>query len=148
MSNDEIPIPAGIPNVAGVDAPEGFTRNYVTIFKSYFCKYACDKEWDSFYEPDVLMNEELRNNAKAVFNERTEEEFHNALYDNDADYAHLVRYVVDCLVRQGLLREERKGEGNTVYWRTDKMKALCPEIIRVGLPVIDDLVRKYDSRSL
>ena len=147
MGDEEIRIPAGIPSVAGADAPEGFTKNYVTIFKGYFCKHACDKEWDNFYEPDVLMNDELRDRARAVFNEMTEEEFHNALYDNDAAYARLVRYVIDCLINQGLLQFERKGEGDTVYWRTDKMKELCPEILGVDLPVIDDIVRKYDSQK-
>ena len=71
MSDDESSIPAGIPNVAGVDAPEGFTRNYVTISMGYFCKYACKQEWDSFYEPDVLMNQELRDNARVIFIEKT-----------------------------------------------------------------------------
>jgi hypothetical protein len=28
--------------------------------------------------------------------------------------------------------------------RTDKLKALCPEILRVMLPVIDPLVEEYD----
>lgn len=79
-------IPAGIAKPTGEDAPEGFTKNSVTVFKGYFCKYVCQKSWNNFYE-DVLLNEELRTNAKAIFNERTEEEFHNARYDNNADYA-------------------------------------------------------------
>ena len=69
MSNPEIP--AGAPKPTGEDAPEGFTKNYVTIFKGYFCKFACEKEWDDFYEVDVLLNQELRNNARAIFNEKT-----------------------------------------------------------------------------
>ena len=32
---------------------------------------------------------ELRNNARTVFNEQSEVEFHNALYDSYADYARL-----------------------------------------------------------
>src|SRR2546430_15728109 len=32
----------------------------LAVFKSYFCKYVCQKEWDNFYEEDILMNEELR----------------------------------------------------------------------------------------
>ena len=63
VMNDQIP--PGIPQPIGVDAPEGFTKNYITIFKGYFCKSVCQKEWDNFYEEDVLMNEELRNNARA-----------------------------------------------------------------------------------
>ena len=76
---------AGIPQIPGEGAPEGFTRNYVNVFKGYFCKFACQKNWDNFHEEEVLLNKELRDNARAVFNEQTEQEFHNALYDKDAD---------------------------------------------------------------
>jgi hypothetical protein len=55
--NDQITPPTG---------PEGFTKNYVAVFKGYFCKYVCEKEWDNFYEEDILMNEELRNNASTI----------------------------------------------------------------------------------
>ena len=96
VMNDQVP--PGIPQPTGEDAPEGFTKNYITIFKGYFCKSVCQKEWDNFYEEDVLMNEELRNNARAVINEQSEGEFHNALYDSNAGYALLVRYVLDSLV--------------------------------------------------
>jgi hypothetical protein len=139
------PVPAGIPKVPGVGAPEGFTRNHLTIFKGYFCKFACEKEWDVFYEPEVLLNEELRRNARAVLNEESEEEFHNALYDSNECYARLVRYVLDCLLRQDML-EEKKKPGDTSYWRTEKMRELCPEIRNVLLPVIDDIVERYDAK--
>jgi hypothetical protein len=46
-------IPAGSPHVPGEDAPEGFTKNYVTVFKGYFCKYVCKQAWDNFYEEEV-----------------------------------------------------------------------------------------------
>ena len=140
------PIPAGTPNPTREDAPEGFTVNYITIFKWYFCKYACEKAWDDFYEENVLMNEELRNNARAVLNEQTEEEFHNALYDSNSDYARLVRYVLEHLVSQGLLNKQKQQGRDSIYWRTDKLKELCPDIIRVQLPVIDSLVDEYDRQ--
>jgi hypothetical protein len=60
--NDQIQPPIG---------PEGFTKNYVAVFKGYFCKYVCQKEWDNFYE-DILLNEELRNNARSAINELNE----------------------------------------------------------------------------
>jgi hypothetical protein len=60
--NDQIPPPTG---------PEAFTKNYVALFKGYFCKYVCQKEWDNFYEEDILMNEELRNNARAVIESKS-----------------------------------------------------------------------------
>jgi hypothetical protein len=53
-------IPSGIPKPVGEDAPEGFTKNEVTIFKGYFCRYICQKDWDNFYEEQVFMNEELK----------------------------------------------------------------------------------------
>jgi len=91
--NDQIPPPTG---------PEGFTKNYVAVFKGYFCKYVCQKELDNFYEEDILMNEELRNNARSAINERMEREFQSALYDSNSGYALLVRYVLDSLVNQAL----------------------------------------------
>jgi hypothetical protein len=126
---------------------EGFTKNYVALFKGYFCKFICQKEWDNFYEEDILMNEELRNNARPVINEQSEGEFQGALYDSNAGYALLVRYVLDSLVNQARFKEEREEGRHSVYLRTDKLKALCPEILRVILPVIDSLVKEYDRRQ-
>jgi hypothetical protein len=60
-------------------------------------KYACQKSRDNFHYAEILLNKELRDNARAIFNDQTEEEFHNALYDNYADYAPLVKYVLDWL---------------------------------------------------
>lgn len=137
-------IPAGRPQVPGEDAPEGFTKNYVTVFKCYFCKYACKQAWDNFYEEEVLLNTELRENAGAIFNSQTEEEFHNALYNNDVDYARLVRFVLNSLVNQGLLSEEKHEGRDSEYWKTTKLYALCPQIISVELPIIDSLVEEYD----
>jgi hypothetical protein len=136
--NDQIPPPTG---------PKGFTMNYVAVFKGYFCKYVCQKEWDNFYEEDILMNKELRDNARAVINKQSEGEFQGALYDSNAGYALLVRYVLDSLVNQALFKEEREEGRHSVYLRTDKLKALCPEILRVILPVIDPLVEEYDRRQ-
>ena len=64
------------------------------------------------------MNEELRNNARAVINEQSEREFHNALYDSNAAYALLVRYVLDSLVNQVLFKEEREEGRHSVYLGT------------------------------
>ena len=126
--------------------PEGFTKNYVAVFKGYFCKYFRQKEWDNFYE-DILMNEELRDNARAVINKQNDGEFQGALYDSNAGYALLVRCVLDSLVNQALFKEEREEGRHSVYLRTDKLKALCPEILRVILPVIDPLVEEYDRQG-
>lgn len=139
-------IPAGIPQIPGQGAPEGFTKNYVTVFKGYFCKYMCQESRDNFYSEKVLLNQELRNNAKAIFNKKTEEEFHNALYDNDNDYARLVEYELECLVNQGLLTEEKHEGRDSTFWKTPKLYALCPEIVRYDLPGIQDMVEEYDRQ--
>lgn len=138
-------IPAGIPQIPGEDAPEGFVKNHVTIFKGYFCKDACQQSKDNFHYAEILLNKELRENAKAVFNKETEDEFHNALYDNDNDYGRLVKYVLDCLIKQGMLTEEKRG-GLDYYWKTPKLYALCPQIVQVILPVIDPLAEEYDRQ--
>ena len=138
------PIPSGIPQPTGENAPEGFTRNFVYIFKGYFCRFVCEKEWDDFYEHDVLMNEELTNNARGIFNKESEGEFHKSLYDNDTDYAQLVRYVLNSLVNLQLFRHNQEDAGST-YWRTNKLKDLCPQILTVQIPSIDHLVEEYDN---
>lgn len=138
-------IPAGIPQIPGEGAPEGFTRNYVNVFKGYFCKYACLKSWDNFHYAEILLNKELRDNAKAIYNDQTEEEFHNALYDNDEDYARLVKYVLNSLINQGMFTEEERG-GLDYYWKTTKLHNLCPQIVQVHLPSIDFLVEEYDKQ--
>lgn len=139
-------IPAGIPQIPGQDAPEGFTRNYVNILKGYFCKFACQRNWDNFRKEDVLLNEELRDNARALFNEQTEQEFRNALYDNDSDYSRLVKFVLAELIAQGLIREEEHEGRDSTYWKTSKLEALCPKILKYILPIIDPLVEEYDRQ--
>jgi hypothetical protein len=104
--------------------------------------------WDDFHEENVLLNEELRDNARAVFNEETEQEFHNALYDNDADYSRLVRFVLAQLIAQGLIREEKHEGRDSTYWKTSKLNALCPKILKYQLPIIDPLVEEYDKQQL
>jgi hypothetical protein len=91
------------------------------------------------------LNKELIENAKAIYNEQTEEEFHNALYDNDAGYARLVKYVLDSLIKQGMLTEGERG-GLDYYWKSPKLHALCSQIVQVILPGIDSLVEEYDRQ--
>lgn len=138
-------IPAGIPQVPGQDAPEGFTKNYVTVVKGHFCKYICQQGWDNFYEEKVLTNDHLREYAKAVYNEQTEENIHIALYDDSRDYARLAKYVLNCLVNQGLLKEKKHEGHDSEYLKTTKLYALCPDIVKYDLPVIKDLVEEYDK---
>jgi hypothetical protein len=48
------------------------------------------------------------------------------------------------LVKLHLFRRTQE-EGGSVYWRTTKLKELCPEILRVQIPSIDRLVEEYDK---
>jgi predicted transcriptional regulator len=90
--------------------------------------------------------ENIKNKEPLLRNEKSEVEFHKALYDNDVDYARLARYIINCLVGRGLLVEENHDGEDSTYWRTDKLKTLCPEILKYTLPVIDPIVDEYDSR--
>jgi len=72
--------------------------------------------------------------------------FTEQLYDSEEGYSRLARYVLDCLVNRGALREEKHHGQDFAYWRTDRLKALCPEIMRVMLPVIDRIVDEYDRQ--
>jgi hypothetical protein len=88
----------------------------------------------------------VRDNARAVFNEQTEDEFHNALYDDNSGYRRLVRFVFHELISQGLFIKEERGGRDPEYVRTSKLIALCPQIAEVTLPVIDDLVSEYERQ--
>ncbi|MFZ0513421.1 MAG: hypothetical protein WAM14_17580 [Candidatus Nitrosopolaris sp.] len=37
--------------------------------------------------------------------------------------------VLKCFVDRGLFREEKHEGSDYIYWRTDKLKSLCPEIV-------------------
>jgi uncharacterized protein YqeY len=123
------------------------TRNDVNVVKGHFCKFACKSNRDNFDKEDILLNEELRNNASALFNEKTEQEIRNALDDNDSDYSRLVRFVSTELIAQGLFREEEHEGRDSTYWKTSKLKALCPKILKFILPIIDPLVEEYDRQQ-
>jgi glutamyl-tRNA(Gln) amidotransferase subunit E len=140
-------IPAGIPQIPGQDAPEGFTRNYVNVVKGYFCKFACKSNRDNFHKEDILLNEELRDNARALFNEQTEQEIRNALYDNHSDYSRLVKFVLAELIAQDLFIEEEHEGRDSTYWKTSKLKDLCPKVLKFILPIIDPLVEEYDRQQ-
>jgi hypothetical protein len=139
------PADVPLPKVPGEDAPEGFTRNEVTIYKGYFCRFMCQQERDNFNEEQVFMNEQFRANARALFNKEGEEGFHSALYNNDADYSRLAEFVLKNLVSRGLLEREEKPDREPTYWRTQKLRELCPKILASDLPVIDSLVDDYDK---
>jgi hypothetical protein len=126
-------IPAGIPLTPGLDAPERFTRNDVNVVKGYFCKYACKSNRDNFHKEDILLNEELSDNARALFNEQTEQQIRNALYHNDSDYSRLVKFVLEELIAQGLFIEEEHEGRDSTYRKTSKLKARCPEILKYRL---------------
>jgi len=131
-----------LPKVPGEDAPEGFNRNEVLVYKGYFCKFMCQKEWDNFSEEQIFLNQELKENARALYNEESEKAFLEEIFDQDAEYQRLTRFVLDSLLSQGLL--ERK---ETTYWKTSKLKELCPKILAYDLPVIDPLVDEYDKQD-
>ena len=53
MDNDDH-LHIGVPKIAGVNAPPGFTSNHVMIVKGHFCKYMCKQDKNIFYSEDVL----------------------------------------------------------------------------------------------
>jgi hypothetical protein len=132
-------IPAGIPKPTVEDVPEGFTKNCVTVFKGYFCKYVCQKSWDNFYEEVVLLNEELRTNARAIFNERTEEEFHNARYDNNAGQVR-----IRLPSSAGSVDQREATTKRFYYLKSPKLNEICPQIVKFALLVIQPMVEEYD----
>ena len=132
-----------IPKVTGEDAPEGFNRNEILVYKGYFCKYMCQKEWDNFSEEQVFLNDELRNNARALYNQESEKAFLDEIFESEASYQQMTRFVVNSMVDIDLLEKEEKP-GQTIYSRTSKLKDLCPMILSYDLPVIDALVKEYN----
>jgi hypothetical protein len=125
------------PKVPGEDAPEGFNRDEVISYTGYISKFMCQVERDSFDEEEVIKNEELREIARAVFNEQSQEDFL-------AGYSRLARYILDWLIGRGLLKKEESPDRNPTYWKTQKCKDLCPRILEFELPIIDRLVDDYD----
>jgi hypothetical protein len=133
-----------VPKITGDDAPEGFNKNEVLVYKGYFCKYMCQKEWDNFSEEKVFLNDELRDNARALYNQESEKAFVEEIFESETNYQQMTRFVVNSLVDIGLLEKEEKP-GEIIYWRTSKLKDLCPMILSYDLPVIDALVIDYDK---
>jgi hypothetical protein len=136
----------GVPKVREVDASPGFTSNHVTIVKGHFCKYTCKQTKNIFYSEDVLLNEEFRKEAPGVFNKESEEEFHKASYDQQAEYNQLAEYVLKELISEGLIIEEKK-EWCSAYIPTEKVGNLCRRIESIILPSINKLVEEYDEQE-
>jgi hypothetical protein len=130
-----------LPKVSGEDAPEGFNKNEVLVYKGYFCKFMCQKEWDNFSEEQIFLNQELKDNARALYNEESEKVFLEEIFDQDAEYQRLTRFVLNSLISQSLLKREE-----ATYWKTSKLKELCPKILAFVLPGIDYLVDEYDKQ--
>jgi hypothetical protein len=113
-----------LPKVPGED--KGFNRNEVLVYKGYFCKFMCQKEWDNFNEEQVFLNEELKEYARALYSEESEKVFLEEIFDPDASYQKMTRFVLNSLVNQGLLEREQEPNEST-YWKTLKLKELCPK---------------------
>jgi hypothetical protein len=59
----------------------------------------------------------------------------------------LTRFVSAELIAQGLFREEEHEGRDPAYWKTSKLKALCPKILKFILPIIDPVVKEYDRQQ-
>lgn len=138
-----MPVPK-VPGDGGL--PKDSNESEIHIFKGYFCKFMCQKEHDNFYEHQIFDNDEFKTYAGAIYNKETEEDFLEKIFDSDAEYQKMTRFVIDSLVSQGLLDKKLKPDGTILeYQRTSIMKALCPEILAVALPSIDYLIDKYNK---
>jgi hypothetical protein len=42
-------------------------------------------------------------------------------------------------------KEEQVPGSGTTYWKTKKLKEICPKILEFQLPVIDAIVDDYDN---
>jgi hypothetical protein len=132
------------PNVPGDD---GFNVIEERLYKGYFCKFVCQKEWDDFHDEQVFMNDEFIKNARAVFNEQSLQGFLDALLEDNSKYLLFARRMLDALIRRDLfVKEENNPQLGTTYWRTDKLKDLCPTVLQFQFPVIDSLVDVYDKQ--
>ena len=141
-SADNVPVP----KVPGDNAPEGSNVNEVHIYKAYFCKYMCQSEHDNFYEDQIFNNDEFKTQARAIYNEETQKDFLDKIFDSDAEYQKMTRFVISSLENQGLLTREVESDGSTyAYRKTSKLRELCPKILGVDLPSIDFLVDEYDK---
>jgi hypothetical protein len=142
-SSDDVPLP----KVVGDNAPKGSNINEVRIYKGYFCKFMCQHDWDNFNELQVFTNDEFKTHARAIYNDETERVFMENIFDSDAEFQKMTRFVIETLVNLGLLTKRLESDGSTyTYYKTSKLKELCPKIMEVGLPSIDFLVDKHDSR--
>ena len=138
-----MPVPK-VPGDGGL--PEGFNASDIHIFEGYFCKFMCKNNWDNFYEVQVYTNDEFKTHARAIYNNESERDSMEKIFDADADYQRMTRYVITSLVNQDLLTKELESDGSSYsYWKTSKLKELCPNILAVGLPSIDFLVDEYDK---
>jgi hypothetical protein len=140
-----VPVPK-VPGDGGL--PKDSNESEIHIFKGYFCKFMCQKEHDNFYEHQIFDNDEFKTYAGAIYNKETEEDFLEKIFDSDAEYQKMTRFVIGDLVNKGLLDKKVKPDGTVLeYQKTSKLKAICPEILGVGLPSIDYLVEKYDKEE-
>jgi hypothetical protein len=54
--------------------------------------------------------------------------------------------VLEELIAQGLFRKEEHEGRDSTYWKTSKLKALCPKTLQYILPIIDPFVDEYDRQ--
>lgn len=67
------------------------------------------------------------------------------IFNEDAEYQKMTKFVINSLVNQGLLTRKLESDGSSYsYWKTSKLKELCPKFLAVDLTSIDSLVNEYD----
>jgi hypothetical protein len=129
---------------AGAAGPEPFNENDVNTREALICKYICSKNKDTFNRIDFLQSaindESLKVEAYDTI------EIQNAIKDERNIFNNLISYCLeklrskDLLEKQDKLGQDKHNLTHNDIKSTQRLKVLCPEILKYDMPFIDALI--------
>ena len=140
-------IDIGIPKPSGYGGvPEPFNLNDVLVWKALICKFICNEHKDRFSKSSFL--EALIKGEVGLIKEAYDKnEMQKAIIDNNHPYGHLIKFCLDDMVMKGLF--EKYGDIQDLdynsYHVMDKLKLLCPQILKYDFAGIDELVKSNNA---
>lgn len=113
-------------------SPAGFSdANEIIVWQALICKYMCKKNIDNFRKADFLqtiISGDIQMPLALV-----EDEMKKAIDDEHHHYSVIIKECLEWMHNNGLLNDECQ--------KTHRLRAICPEILKYDMPVIEVLVR-------
>ena len=123
MSN-RIPLPAGFSDA-----------NEIIIWNALICKYMCKENIDKFDKTNFLQT--IISGEIQMPEALNEDELKKAIGDEHKHYSVIIKNCLEWMNNNGLINDKHE--------KTDRLRGICPEILKYDMPVVEILVKGIED---